>query len=874
MLKQHHMDGINWPLVEEFDSYSVGTVVKINEFSSLKSVNSDIIQHNDNSLPNAIVEEDGTGNRYINWKSVNSSTLSEKIIELETHYCELESSNKQLFGNKKEYEKIVTDLKQKYENVLKEKNIFFEISEGFKIELDDFRQESDNKYSDLTAEYNDVCNHNQELQNKIEIICAEKENVMVELDNNRNEVIEKIKQDFYALEKENLSLAFQKESLEKTVKVKLETELELKEICSNLRKQVDEGNPLKFNPCPDSEETSILQRKYEVLQKDYERLLSRCRQLETTVTDSTDMIKELKRFKDGNEMLLNRYRSLEADYDIILKSRESEKKLHSTLLVEFENKCQQYDIGCKQYDSLENVHKELRNNYEQIVQENQGLFLKYEDLQLQHKLSCSNYNVVIKERNELFDKIKKCHCIKRKKQDDSNEKCSEEEIAVSVELTPLQNQIVIKNLQNEIFTLKDEHSDLMKKKQELQKQISFFNQEINHLAENRRQIDSLENETLEKDFYQIKYDRLSIEFEKLTKEKAHFALTVETLRDENKRLNQAVCRQRLVSSSSQDILIKKLKNENESFQEKFEIISSNASNAINENKRLLDRIRRSDEMVATTIRNLKARKNELQLQVETLKHENDYLKKMPRMKEKKYKFGKNSSEKKSELALVNEGIRNAHVKIAELQLENDDLRLKLQEYEVLLNEQHQALAHANDLAMQKNLECSKMKRTLEKRIDKIIKENNELRRIIFLLDDSNTNRLSTRNSISSTEKQISSETSIVNITFSTDDPSHSLFEADKSPKIISLATVSNPLSEQSFSSISTVPESPRLATSRQLENDLSLQLKKLLDLSDKNTLLDDDQGSEVSEESIAPPVPPPPPNYGSSIRRHVSKFND
>ena len=848
-----------------------------------------------NSTPDTILKtnvekvdgEDGESQNNIEME------LREKLKEIELQNSELRTSNQNFEEELKNSEDMCIKISQKYEYESDERKILEDASEAFKKELNELKAASSTKYSDLVVEYDNVRNHNQQLQNTIDKIRSEKENIKSELNNYKCEVIEKIKQNLDALEKERISLLSEKESLEMTVKVKQESEEELKETCSKLLKQVDETKEMnrRSKSLSDTEDSNITQRKYDVLQKDYDRMLQKCRQLEKSVADSTSLSDEVKRLKEANEMLLQRYRSLEADYDANLKCSEDEKQGHATLLLKFENKCQQYDIGCQQYDTLESQHKEVCDNYDELFRENNILCQQYKDLHHQHKQTCNKYDGLIKENKNLVEKVNKCNSevrvdsVKENKKSSKNDKQNESDsTAENVEFninvnTSMDHQTIIKNLQNDKSNLQNEKNDLHKEKHEVEKQLTSLKEEIKQLIQYKKNAEmtnvTLENKQQhtaeEKDIFQIRYERLRSDFEKATKEKAHFSLTVETLRDENKRLNEAVRKHRLVSSSSQDITIQRLQDENELLQQQIDMLQSNSTNAINENKRLLERINRSDENVASTIRSLKSRKNELQLQVETLKHENDYLKKIPKTKEKRYKFGKSSGDKNSEI-FVNESLRHAHARMAELQLENDELRRKLQEYEGLLNEQHQALAHANDLAMQKNLEGSKMKRSLEKRMEKITKENNELRRIIFLLDDSNINNASPKSSLSIDVPEQKPEHSIVNITFSTDEVDHSLSESDKSPKLISVATVSKPYSEHSLSSMSSVPESPRLATSRQVENDLSMQLRELLDLSTDMSPPEDDQRSHISEESIAPPVPPPPPNYGSTARRYVSIY--
>ena len=103
------------------------------------------------------------------------------------------------------------------------------------------------------------------------------------------------------------------------MKSKQESENELREKCTQLLQQVDETNK-KSKTTTESE--LQLQRKFDALQKDYNSLLQKCRELEQSSGEAASIEEELKRLKEANEVLLQRYRSLESDYEATLKGSE------------------------------------------------------------------------------------------------------------------------------------------------------------------------------------------------------------------------------------------------------------------------------------------------------------------------------------------------------------------------------------------------------------------------------------------------------------------------------------------------------------------------------------------------------------------------
>ena len=304
----------------------------------------------------------------------------------------------------------------------------------------------------------------------------------------------------------------------------------------------------------------------------------------------------------------------------------------------------------------------------------------------------------------------------------------------------------------------------------------------------------------------------------------------------------------------------------------MEVVQNTLNKVNTENKSLLDRINRTDQSVATTMRSLKARKNELQLQVESLKHENTLLKSKSKTKDKKSskndKLVKETDNvKAAEAAHLQENLRSAHSRMSELELERQEYARKLQESEGLLYDLQRALAQANDLAMQKSLEGTKTRRALEKKVEKLVSENTDLKRKIFFTSGNSGNvsptslfsasPVSSRKLPDDANRKASLPITIHDNTINSTWINTSNFAAHPHGRYSSVNSDQTPTTP--------LPESPRLNASRQAERDLSQQLRELLDLTNDLTAVREefleDQKSLISEESTAPPIPPPPPNY-------------
>lgn len=85
-----------------------------------------------------------------------------------------------------------------------------ELCETYKEEIKELKVNTSAQYSELVVEYDNVRNYNTQLLSTIETLKTDKDSIREELNNYKSEVIEKIKENLDALEKERVSLISEK----------------------------------------------------------------------------------------------------------------------------------------------------------------------------------------------------------------------------------------------------------------------------------------------------------------------------------------------------------------------------------------------------------------------------------------------------------------------------------------------------------------------------------------------------------------------------------------------------------------------------------------------------------------------------------------
>ena len=129
----------------------------------------------------------------------------------------------------------------------------------------------------------------------------------------------------------------------------------------------------------------------------------------------------------------------------------------------------------------------------------------------------------------------------------------------------------------------------------------------------------------ERDTIKAKYESARVESDKLNKEREHYIMTINTLREENGKLHEQARKNRLVSNSSQDLTTQRLRDENTALEKQIEMLHDTIAKNDADKKELANRLERSDASTTTNIRSLKAIKNELQIRVNTLEREKEQL---------------------------------------------------------------------------------------------------------------------------------------------------------------------------------------------------------------------------------------------------------
>lgn len=170
------------------------------------------------------------------------------------------------------------------------------------------------------------------------------------------------------------------------------------------------------------------------------------------------------------------------------------------------------------------------------------------------------------------------------------------------------------------------------------------------------------------------------------------------------------------------------------------------TNAHLNNKNVVDKLRNSEDSNANATRSLKARKNELQIQLTNVQHEKEDLEKEFRVLKSEITTLKTKADAQdAQKPVSNELVKNleeraktlkdsfdaAQTKMKILEAENEEYKEKLNESEELIHDLQKAVARANDVAMEKALDSSRHKRVFEKKFEKILKENFALRKQVY-----------------------------------------------------------------------------------------------------------------------------------------------
>ncbi|XP_066916326.1 uncharacterized protein [Clytia hemisphaerica] len=604
-------------------------------------------------------------------------------------------------------------------------------------------------------------------------------------------------------------------------------------------------------------ELANCRNNFNTMKIENERLTKKIRQSERTAGENKDFQMENKRLKGANDALSQRVRVLESDENpTIVKARQEERERYSTLL-------SKHDLVSAQLKSITAENNTLKEK------------LRHQDGDHQHvegvKRELSMAENTIERLNKEIESLKHSK-IKTEMESTRKEQSNTDEI--------------IAKLNTEIDTLK---KGKLKMEQDIKYLVQSRKEEAEIVFTNKRT--EIEHE---RDTIKAKYELLRAECDKAYKEKDHYIMTINTLRDENGKLHGQIRKQRLISNSTQDLMIQRLRDENHTLEKQLEVVQDSLTKTVAEKKELVSRLGKTDDSIVTNMRSLKARKNELQIRVNTLEREKEQLSRQ--LTECRENTGQVANSPKIKTRLAHLEMRetdlqgqlvSTHTKIGVLEADNGEFRKKLEESESLIYDLQQALSQANDLAMQKSLEATKIRKHLELKNDRLLHENTDLKRKVFftgksdgeisptsLFPKSNTTHLQADTSNFKSRKvslpaSMHKKTALIR-----DKPSSSSVKDSRSfeyPPLDPIPSIGGGRRLNSSSS------------SSQVELDLSQQLRELLDLTNDLTKTDDEgAGAQSSDETLAPPVPPPPANYETVDRKksyvepkiHVSSTDD
>ena len=625
-------------------------------------------------------------------------------------------------------------------------------------------------------------------------------------------------------------------------------------------------------------ELSNCRNNFNTMKIETDRLTKKIRQSERTVADNKDLQTEIKRLTGVNNALSQRVRLQETEehHPLVAKIREEERVKYSSLeaqrdelATQLESCRSQLTTSTKESEGLKNSLKILKNVESPIV-----------PTIVEHVSSTAETNI-----NNSTNTILQKELEGAKRENSMAEKTIDK---LNKELEILRNNKA--KMEHDIKYL------FQSRKEEAETVLTTQRTEIEH----------------ERDTIKAKYESARVESDKLNKEREHYIMTINTLREENGKLHEQARKNRLVSNSSQDLTTQRLRDENTALEKQIEMLHDTIAKNDADKKELANRLERSDASTTTNIRSLKAIKNELQIRVNTLEREKEQLTRQlngelrsPNKPQPPSRFPAPVVNNMTELDLQAQ-LATALSNIAGLETDNSDFRKKLEESENLIHDLQRALSQANDLAMQKSVEATKIRRHLELKSDKLVQENTDLKRKLYFAGKSNgeispsslfpTKTILTNNRQPQQQQPSGGllqpsptgsggasigEQRINNFKLRKISMPASVYNRDK--------TRTNAMKEASagrsfeYPLLNDTTDGKRRlnsasgnngSSSSQVELDLSQQLRELLDLTNDltNTQDKEDGGLPHSlsttddDDAFAPPVPPPPANYETMDR--------
>ena len=687
---------------------------------------------------------------YVDKLSKEMDSLEDKNEELENEIKKLKTELKK---HKEEMDLEKVNLKRKESDIIiKEK----ELKES-QERVDQFKKElknSSSSHDELKGEKFRIEKELDELKGKLgkekEVFSNEKSSLKKTVENLQHE-IDELKGVGRDLEKAKESLSKEKTLREKVEQKKMELNEELEEekrrfgkereklendlkaslaSLDNLKKELDNSSGLKEKLTESNYKIRELEQSLSDAAKERKDAQNECSsEIEELKTAHEEEIKKLQeefsssRSKSGesSEKQIARLKSKVDDLNIFIERAETKVR---ELEGELKNAKKQLSDSESHVGALRKEKSTMQLEIGKMRSENSALKTDLDKLSRQLRNACADVEKAVSEKKMMKEQL--------------------EYSKFELENVNAMNKLTSETEENLMSEKINKH---LKNHEELRKELLT---EISRLKEEQRIIEMdlkatknhLEQAQEKESKFRHSIDGLSENIERLRQEKSQVVKALELSKNENIELSGKL--RKLTQNSSLSSEGSKIVAENEELRIRCNSLQEELGKAQSNSKGLLDKMRSSEEANANTMRSLKARKNELQIQLANFQHEKEDLEKEVRVLKDQIAchnvdvkeaqtLGEREAVHKLEdqIRTLKESVEDAEAKAKQLEEGSEGYKEKLHESEELILDLQKAVARANDVAMEKALESSRHKRIFEKKFEKILKENFALRKHLY-----------------------------------------------------------------------------------------------------------------------------------------------
>ena len=673
--------------------------------------------------------------------TIQNESLNEEIrnlkVEIKKQKVELVTEKSKLMKKESEViqkEKELTETKEivaQFRNELKRASNSYKELAGEKSRVEKELEELKEK---VRTEKEMIENENSFVKRKIESLQLEVENMQ---DFERDLVkfkeglsAEKILREKLELEKNELDEKLKEERERRTIeREKLEIELQMAvESKDELKEKLNKVSGYEEKLA----ESDYIVRELEQslsgagkAKKDVEKkLLSQIRELNLSHEEEMKRLKEnisqsSLKSEESYQKEIAHWKSKVDDLNIFIERAETKVREQE---VEIKNMKMHSAESEKHVDALRKEKSGMQLEAGRLRSENAALKTDLDKVARQLRNACADVEKAVSEKKLLKEQLERAEFELENR--DTIRKESDES---------LMSEKIDKHLKN--------HEKL---RIELQTEISRFKKEQKDMEVDLKTTKNHLEQAHDKELkYRHSIDGLSENIERLRQEKSHLEKALELRNTENGELSGKLRKltQNAGIYGSNEIVV-----ENEELRKRCGSLQDEVSKALENNKSLSDKIRKTDEANASNLRSLKARKSELQIQLVNIQHEKEDLEKEVRVLKGEIASLKDNSNSRNvheldesevmqivepHLKTLRENLEDTEAKVKILERENDEYKEKLHESEELILDLQKAVARANDVAMEKALESSRHKRIFEKKFEKILKENFNLQKQLY-----------------------------------------------------------------------------------------------------------------------------------------------